>query len=75
MGFTKRFMTRTQEKMNSPDSKCKRTLSSIQRLIQDVFVNDLGKASKKGQLLKPVSELHNDFVKATKSKESLRSFH
>ena len=65
--------------MSSPYSKFKRAPSSTQRLIHDYFennsVDDPCRASAKKLLFRPVSELHREFVKATKSRVSLRSFH
>ena len=76
VGLTQRFMTKTPE-VSSPYSK--RAPSSTQRLIHDYFeknsVDDPCRASAKKQLLRPVSELHREFVKATKSWVSLRLFH
>ena len=76
VGVTQRFMTKTRE-VSSPYSK--RAPSSTQKLIHDYFEKNAGddpcRASSKKQLLRPVSELHRDFVKATKSKVSLRSLH
>ena len=77
VGFSKRFMTTTQEKTTFPYTN--RTPSSTQALIQDFFkknaTDDPCRAATKKQLLKPVSELHKDFVKETNTKVSLRSFH